>query len=436
LISFLVMPWIYHEKQDAGLCGVHCLNNLLQGRFVTELDLMTYARRLDEAERHIMGEMGTETSDYLKFIAEDSGNVADDGNYSIQVLCEALKELGLTCTPTTAPQESHVLDNPQKEKAFICNLASHWLTIRKIDGEWWNLNSLLKEPQHLTELYLGAFLKQLQVEGYSIFVVRGNIPEGPVLDQEDMKDVHWIEPPRRQSLTHSEDDEDLQEAIALSLQKEKNTAENVSTSEKNPIVIDDDDEDIKLAISLSQVPPTPPQTRQSQPQSQSQQPQSQSQQPQSQQSQQPQSQQSQQPQSQQSQQPQSQSQQPQSQQSQQPQAHPQLRVLSSNSSEGSATQALRLSPEPSGSENKRDLTKLIVRLPDGTRIERKFLKSDKLQSVFDWILTVTNQTVNLYHPQSFKLMTTFPKREFTNPTTTLDELGLCPSATLVVYDIK
>jgi ataxin-3 len=405
LISFLVMPWIYHEKQDAGLCGVHCLNNLLQGRFVTELDLMTYARRLDEAERHIMGEMGTETSDYLKFIAEDSGNVADDGNYSIQVLCEALKELGLTCTPTTAPQESHVLDNPQKEKAFICNLASHWLTIRKIDGEWWNLNSLLKEPQHLTELYLGAFLKQLQVEGYSIFVVRGNIPEGPVLDQEDMKDVHWIEPPRRQSLTHSEDDEDLQEAIALSLQKEKNTAENVSTSEKNPIVIDDDDEDIKLAISLSQVPPTPPQTRQSQPQSQSQQPQSQSQQPQS-------------------------------QQSQQPQAHPQLRVLSSNSSEGSATQALRLSPEPSGSENKRDLTKLIVRLPDGTRIERKFLKSDKLQSVFDWILTVTNQTVNLYHPQSFKLMTTFPKREFTNPTTTLDELGLCPSATLVVYDIK
>jgi len=63
------MPWIYHEKQDAGLCGVHCLNNLLQGRFVTELDLMTYARRLDEAERHIMGEMGTETSDYLKFIA-------------------------------------------------------------------------------------------------------------------------------------------------------------------------------------------------------------------------------------------------------------------------------------------------------------------------------------------------------------------------------
>jgi len=347
------------------------------------------------------------------FVQEDSGNVADDGNYSIQVLCEALKELGLTCTPTTAPQESHVLDNPQKEKAFICNLASHWLTIRKIDGEWWNLNSLLKEPQHLTELYLGAFLKQLQVEGYSIFVVRGNIPEGPVLDQEDMKDVHWIEPPRRQSLTHSEDDEDLQEAIALSLQKEKNTAENVSTSEKNPIVIDDDDEDIKLAISLSQVPPTPPQTRQSQPQSQSQQPQSQSQQPQSQQSQ-----------------------QPQSQQSQQPQAHPQLRVLSSNSSEGSATQALRLSPEPSGSENKRDLTKLIVRLPDGTRIERKFLKSDKLQSVFDWILTVTNQTVNLYHPQSFKLMTTFPKREFTNPTTTLDELGLCPSATLVVYDIK
>jgi hypothetical protein len=53
------------------------LNNLLQGRIVTEVDLMMHARRLDEAEREVMGEMGTETFDYLKFMAVNNIESAD-----------------------------------------------------------------------------------------------------------------------------------------------------------------------------------------------------------------------------------------------------------------------------------------------------------------------------------------------------------------------
>jgi hypothetical protein len=30
---------LYHEKQVAALCGVHCINTLLQGPYFNELDL-------------------------------------------------------------------------------------------------------------------------------------------------------------------------------------------------------------------------------------------------------------------------------------------------------------------------------------------------------------------------------------------------------------
>lgn len=48
--------------------------------------------------------------------------------------------------------------------------------IRKIENSWWDLNSTHNAPVFLSPLYLGAFLKQLQVEGYSIFVIRGEYP--------------------------------------------------------------------------------------------------------------------------------------------------------------------------------------------------------------------------------------------------------------------
>jgi hypothetical protein len=37
---------IYHEKQEAALCGVHCLNTLLQGHYFTELDLAQVVQRV------------------------------------------------------------------------------------------------------------------------------------------------------------------------------------------------------------------------------------------------------------------------------------------------------------------------------------------------------------------------------------------------------
>lgn len=161
---------LYHEKQEAGLCGVHCLNSLLQAPLFSEIDLATIARQLDAKERQLMAEAGTDTNDFLKYMAEDSGNVADDGNYSVQVLSEALKVFGVDVLPLgkQAP--------PPEVTAFICNLQEHWFSLRRLHGHWWDFNSLNSAPRWISDLALGVYLETLRQQGYSIFLIRGELP--------------------------------------------------------------------------------------------------------------------------------------------------------------------------------------------------------------------------------------------------------------------
>lgn len=56
-----------HVLKEAALCGVHCLNNLLQGPYFGATDLMEIALQLDAQERSLMAELGTETDDFQKF---------------------------------------------------------------------------------------------------------------------------------------------------------------------------------------------------------------------------------------------------------------------------------------------------------------------------------------------------------------------------------
>lgn len=84
------MSYVYHERQEAALCGVHCLNTLLQGAYFGPTDLGEIARNFDENEQQLMLEMG-ETNDFLKYMAEESGNVSDSGFFSVQVLISIIK---------------------------------------------------------------------------------------------------------------------------------------------------------------------------------------------------------------------------------------------------------------------------------------------------------------------------------------------------------
>jgi len=175
-----------------------------------------------------MSENGFESKDFLKFAAEDSGNVADDGNYSIQVLEKALSSFGLVCNNINKKEFASVIKNPLDEEAFICNLSAHWFTLRKVNGNWFNLNSLLKTPEYLSNFYISLFLETLRIDGWTVFVVRGSFPQ--IIPYSPAELGKWLEIPNQPKTTsvsvgkttnsggwEGEEDEELKKAIQESL---------------------------------------------------------------------------------------------------------------------------------------------------------------------------------------------------------------------------
>ena len=178
--------------QVAALCGVHCINTLLQGSVFTEMDLASVentctsaawpthytccseiaccqsavgqilvalpdkhisyyqlppfqiALELDEMERRVMLEAGATSDEFLRYAAEESSNVANDGMFSIQVLQKALEALGLSVIPLEHPDVRNAKAEPESESAFICNLQASGLPSRVSMLWFWN-ESLVNE---------------------------------------------------------------------------------------------------------------------------------------------------------------------------------------------------------------------------------------------------------------------------------------------------
>lgn len=172
------MSIIFHERQEGSLCAVHALNALLQGEYFTAVDLATLAHQLDDQERQTMAESGINGRDYLNFISNPSQNMDDSGFFSVQVLEKALKVWSLDLIPynSNCDISQHVRANPTTSAAYIANYREHWFTIRRFGPHWFNLNSLLNEPELISDTFLSLFLAQLQQEGYSIFIVNGFLP--------------------------------------------------------------------------------------------------------------------------------------------------------------------------------------------------------------------------------------------------------------------
>ncbi|ESO94236.1 hypothetical protein LOTGIDRAFT_118875 [Lottia gigantea] len=173
------MEHIFHEKQEGSLCAQHCLNALLQDQYFSAVDLAQIAERLDVQEREYMAEGGVHTQEYQQFLQQPSSNFDDSGFFSVQVISNALKVWGLDMIPYNSPsdQATEARNNPTNQRAFICNFRQHWFAIRKLGNQWFNLNSLLTGPELISDTYLSLFLTQLQQEGYSIFVIKGRIPD-------------------------------------------------------------------------------------------------------------------------------------------------------------------------------------------------------------------------------------------------------------------
>ncbi|XP_074852723.1 ataxin-3 isoform X4 [Carettochelys insculpta] len=171
------MEAIFHERQEGSLCAQHCLNNLLQGEYFSPVELSSIAQQLDEEERMRMAEGGVSSEEYRTFLQQPSGNMDDSGYFSIQVISNALKVWGLELILFNSPEYQRLGIDPINERSFICNYKEHWFTVRKLGKQWFNLNSLLMGPELISDTYLALFLAQLQQEGYSIFVVKGDLPD-------------------------------------------------------------------------------------------------------------------------------------------------------------------------------------------------------------------------------------------------------------------
>ncbi|XP_024148410.1 ataxin-3 isoform X2 [Oryzias melastigma] len=252
----LNMDSIFHEKQEGSLCAQHCLNNLLQGEYFTPVDLSSIAHQLDEEERMRMAEGGMGSEEYRTFLQQPSGNMDDSGFFSIQVISNALRVWGLELILFNSREYQSLMINPINEKAFICNYKEHWFTIRKLGQQWFNLNSLLTGPELISDTYLALFLAQLQQEGYSIFVIQGNLPE---CEAEQILGIMRVQQQQRPRLIGEDEaqtsagsvaqgqmdivsdetvdeDEELKRALALSRQE---------------MDVEDEEADLRRAIQLS-----------------------------------------------------------------------------------------------------------------------------------------------------------------------------------------
>ena len=91
------------------------------------------------------------------------------------------------------------------------------------------------------------------------------------------------------------------------------------------------------------------------------------------------------------------------------------------------SKASRLAAEPAADDA--DGCRIVVKLADGTRLDRRFHKGEPLQSVLDY---VEASSPDLYDGAPFDLVSNFPRKVFERhcAATALHELGLHPQAML------
>lgn len=247
---------LYHEVQEAKLCAVHCVNTVLQGPFFSEFDLAALAADLDRKERQMMME-GSVAGD---FNPEESHNVSLGGDFSIQVLQKALEVWDLQVIPLDSPVAEPAQIDPELENAFICHLQDHWFCIRKVNGEWYNFDSLYAAPEHLSKFYLSAYLDSLKGAGWSIFLVRGNFPKECPLSSSESSNGYG------QWLTA----EDCVRILKACNSKEKESSRQIGSSTRQQLppppdqfvseaeLLAMEDEDLKAAIAASLMDSNPP----------------------------------------------------------------------------------------------------------------------------------------------------------------------------------
>lgn len=189
--------WIYHERQEARLCGQHALNNLAQtpGAFAADR-LAAMAQELDVLELNVYAlnnEGGRRSKEYQERLQQGSLHVDQQGNFSIEVLKAAvmqeygvaLPHLMLPLPSSSSSQSNNNSSNSSNNditamQGFLCHKSDHWFAIRNIGGRFWNLDSVLERPVVVSHFALAVEMIQWQSAGYTVFSIATGLPAGGV----------------------------------------------------------------------------------------------------------------------------------------------------------------------------------------------------------------------------------------------------------------
>lgn len=168
----------------------------------------------------------------------------------LQVLQKALEVWDLQVIPLDSPIAEHAQVDPELENAFICHLQDHWFCIRKVNGEWYNFDSLYAAPQHLSKFYLSAYLDSLKTFGWSIFLVRGNFPkECPISSSEASNGYgQWLSPEDAERITKSCNST---QAPPQRVNRTQHHSETSALSREAEMISEVEDADLKAAIAAS-----------------------------------------------------------------------------------------------------------------------------------------------------------------------------------------
>ena len=104
-----------------------------------------------------------------------------EGFCNIQVLQHALQSFGLELVSYDSQDElaQQARTDPESVQAYICNIGEHWSTIRRFGRQYFDLNSLFSVPRLICAFELNLYLKFVQSQNYSMFLVVGNLPSCP-----------------------------------------------------------------------------------------------------------------------------------------------------------------------------------------------------------------------------------------------------------------
>ena len=198
---------VYFEKQsDDRLCGLHCLNNLLQGPYLDIITLSEIGIQLDKIEQELTG-------------VHSQNNVDNDGNFGIQVLQKALGMYGVTLDLLKKRQAiNYIEQGANNVEALIFNSSTHWYSIRRINGIWFNLNSTNSAPgpEIISDFYLSAFIQGAEDIGYTNFLVK-NLPNLPDINAQIYKNLQ----PHQHLVTIEQIIESKELKIAMKKQREE-----------------------------------------------------------------------------------------------------------------------------------------------------------------------------------------------------------------------